>query len=392
MPILDIRTAYLIAGLAALVCATTVLVLRNLHRPSSAATRLMGLAMALGGICLVLAAMRSSHSSGSFMWFSLMCAGACFVFIVEAIRRLYGSEPGLPQCALALGVLGLGLALAPDARSSLVVHFGFQAVASLLALVFTLRGRDDKAALGRYGLIVLFSCFTVAASLRLFDAINTTQLTLASPDFRFGVTQWPAVLLYALSPLATMSLFISILNSRQVAELMQIASTDELTGLSSRRFLFLNAPLWRKQKGPSDGLWALLMIDIDHFKSINDRFGHETGDYVLRHVSGVLKTRLRGDSILARYGGEEFCVLLPVKNTDETALAAERLRNAVHGEVCQFGEQRIEVTVSIGVAMHGAQETLQEVLRLADKRLYQAKSAGRNRVVFQDQADGLAPA
>ena len=391
MPLLDIRTAYLIAGLAALLCSSTVLILRKLHLGSRAATQLMGLAMAFGGICLVLASMRTSHSSGSYMWISLMCAGACFAFIVEAIRRLYGGAPGLGLCGMALAALGAGLALAPDAKSSLVIHFGFQALSSVLALLFTVLGRDMHANWGRYGLVVLFSCFSAAAAMRWFDAMNATQLTLASPDFRFGLTQGPAVLLYTLSPMVTMSLFIAILNSRQVAELTQIASTDELTGLASRRFLFNSAAAWREQRGSKDVLWALLMIDIDHFKSINDRFGHETGDSVLRHVSGILRAKLRNDAILARYGGEEFCVLLPVRSEDETSLAAERLRAAVQSAPCEFGSNRIEVTVSIGVAMHGHQETLQEVLRVADKRLYVAKAKGRNKVVFGEMDGGLVP-
>jgi diguanylate cyclase (GGDEF)-like protein len=129
---------------------------------------------------------------------------------------------------------------------------------------------------------------------------------------------------------------------------------------------------------------ALLMIDIDHFKSINDRHGHLIGDEVLRHVTQVLSDHLRDDALLARYGGEEFTVMLPLRAAEDAQVVAERLRQVVEAHPCQAGagpsSVTIGVTISVGVAFHHRTRPLEDALSRADARLYEAKQGGRNRV------------
>lgn len=388
---LDIRTVYLIAGLAGLLSAVTVLLLRNLHKPSRISAVLIAGALACGGVCLVLASGRTAHSSPTHLWASLMCAGTCFAFLVEAIRQLYGRKSRFLWCIGALVALGLALSMTPTPRQSLVLHFGFQTLTSLLAFSILLRSQDQRARLSRIGLLLLFACLAIAGASRCLDAINTTNLTLASPDFKFGNSQGPAVVLYTLAPLVMMSLILSILNARQVSELTLALSTDELTGLASRRFLLSSAFQWRANAAGTNGACSLLLIDVDNFKSVNDRYGHETGDHVLRHIANTLQANLRKDTILARYGGEEFCALLPVDQLDEARLAAERLRVAVQNAPFPYQQTTIATTISIGIATHGSRESIQEALRVADRRVYQAKNSGRNRVVSNDLGE-LAPA
>lgn len=130
---------------------------------------------------------------------------------------------------------------------------------------------------------------------------------------------------------------------------------------------------------------ALLMVDIDHFKRVNDHYGHLAGDHVLRHIVGVLRQRLRASDVLGRYGGEEFMVLLPGTDLHGAAQLAEQLRQAVQAAPCEWQGQRIPFTVSIGVAASAdtpadPSRTSEALLQAADQALYRAKDDGRNRV------------
>ena len=132
---------------------------------------------------------------------------------------------------------------------------------------------------------------------------------------------------------------------------------------------------------------ALLMVDIDHFKRVNDHYGHLAGDHVLRHIVGVLRQRLRASDVLGRYGGEEFMVLLPDTDLHGAAQLAEQLRQAVQAAPCEWQGQRIPFTVSIGVAASAdtpadPSRTSEALLQAADQALYRAKDDGRNRVAL----------
>ena len=132
---------------------------------------------------------------------------------------------------------------------------------------------------------------------------------------------------------------------------------------------------------------ALLMVDIDHFKRVNDHYGHLAGDHVLRHMVGVLRQRLRASDVLGRYGGEEFMVLLPGTDLHGAAQLAEQLRQAVQAAPCEWQGQRIPFTVSIGVAASAdtpadPSRTSEALLQAADQALYRAKDDGRNRVAL----------
>lgn len=387
---LDVRTAYLIAGLVSLLSAAAMVVLRRLHSPAQGAALTVAGGLAAGGLCLVLASERGLHSPVVVVWLGLLLGGASFVLVLEALRQLYGQTPHFRVVATVIAVLGGALALAPDHRSLLLIHFGFQALCSLTTLAVVLRSHDDQANAGRLALIALFIGFSMVAFMRWFDSFNTSDTALLSPTLRHGEVQGLAIILYTLSPILIMILMLAIMNARQVAELTVVASTDELTGLASRRFLLSNAAHWRQSVEQQNAACALLMIDVDHFKAINDRFGHETGDEVLRHIARTLNANLRSDAILSRYGGEEFCALVPIARPAEAEAAAQRLRTAIESQPYRSGLTQINITISIGVAMHENRQSLQEVLRVADARVYKAKDMGRNRVVAEDFNSDLA--
>jgi len=126
---------------------------------------------------------------------------------------------------------------------------------------------------------------------------------------------------------------------------------------------------------------SLLMIDIDHFKRINDSHGHLAGDYVLKELAALVMTRIRSDEVLARYGGEEFALVLPETDIQGAQRLAEALRQMVSQARFDFQEEHIQVTISIGVAMRADSENATDLIRRADAKLYEAKRAGRNRVM-----------
>ncbi|HRF74465.1 MAG TPA: GGDEF domain-containing protein, partial [Accumulibacter sp.] len=164
--------------------------------------------------------------------------------------------------------------------------------------------------------------------------------------------------------------------------LLQDALTDTLTQLPNRRHgLDFLASEWAFAQ--SNGLpMACLLLDIDHFKRINDTYGHAAGDAVLRQLSDLLKRTSRGEDLVFRYGGEEFAAVLPNASARIAAQIAERIRALVEKYDFLWTRQSLPVTVSIGVAHLGtAVKDSQALIQAADAALYQAKNSGRNRVV-----------
>ncbi len=171
-------------------------------------------------------------------------------------------------------------------------------------------------------------------------------------------------------------------------DLFERTVRDSLTGLYNRGY-FLSEVGHIGDRGALRGLgMAVFMIDIDHFKRINDTHGHPAGDQVLREVAGVLRNSLRGDDLIARYGGEEFIVALPVSAPDQAAERAERIRSNLADRHILFSGRPVRVTVSIGViyAPAGRPRSVPGMIAAADRGLYQAKNAGRDRVVFGSEA------
>lgn len=170
------------------------------------------------------------------------------------------------------------------------------------------------------------------------------------------------------------ALFVMMLVAeRSERKLLVLANTDPLTGVKNRRFFFQAMPA---VPDPAD---AAMLLDIDHFKSINDRFGHAVGDSVLQEVAKCIGGSIRGGDVLARYGGEEFIIYLPGAGVQKASMIGERIRNAVALNEVDCGGLRVGVTISIGVATSGEMRCdLLTLADMADRALYRAKSEGRN--------------
>ena len=174
---------------------------------------------------------------------------------------------------------------------------------------------------------------------------------------------------------------IAIENARLFEQVQLLAVTDELTGFYNRRYFYELVEMELARARRYHHATSLILIDIDFFKAVNDRFGHTTGDLVLKEMCGQLRRAVRESDILGRHGGEEFVVLLPETPKDKAIEAAERLRVLVESHPVRAGDNEIKITVSIGVAT--ASETCRtsdELFRFADMAMYQAKQAGRNKV------------
>jgi len=165
---------------------------------------------------------------------------------------------------------------------------------------------------------------------------------------------------------------------------LALAVTDELTGLYNRRYFdrHLNMMLGKAQEQERD--MALMILDIDHFKAVNDNHGHDVGDAVLREFAARLRRNIRGVDLACRFGGEEFVVLMPDTDTAQAEAVAERVRQAIAEKSFDVGTPRpLSVTVSVGVSIRESlSDTPEGMVKRADVALYRAKRGGRNRVIF----------
>jgi two-component system cell cycle response regulator len=173
----------------------------------------------------------------------------------------------------------------------------------------------------------------------------------------------------------------------QLDQSLEMAVTDPLTGLHNRRYISSRLRQALASANNGGAPVSVMIADIDHFKSINDLYGHEAGDVVLQGFAGRMQSALRALDLAARYGGEEFLVVMPGAGMAEARIAAERLRSTVAEEpfVLEDGTD-IAVTVSVGLAQASFGETFEALLRRADAALYTAKNEGRNQVQAADAA------
>lgn len=161
----------------------------------------------------------------------------------------------------------------------------------------------------------------------------------------------------------------------------QSATRDPLTGSYNKKFLLDRLPSEVAFAKRHNKIFSIALLDIDHFKKINDTYGHQAGDFILRLVVEVIMKTIRVEDILCRYGGEEFVIIMRETNTDSATIAAERVRRNVEQARFNYEGKPIPVTVSLGIATYhdGKPGTAEELVKQADGYLYRAKEKGRNR-------------
>ncbi len=171
-------------------------------------------------------------------------------------------------------------------------------------------------------------------------------------------------------------------------KLEQLATTDTLTGLNNRKRVMSILRDHYEYYRRYETAFSVLMLDVDHFKVVNDTYGHQAGDTILKQVAELFNENLRNVDSAGRYGGEEFLVILAESGVDESIQAAERIRKAVASHLFIHEDQEIQVHISVGIGrIHKQDGDEHQVVRRADMALYRAKNEGRNRVVYQADDD-----
>jgi diguanylate cyclase (GGDEF)-like protein len=230
--------------------------------------------------------------------------------------------------------------------------------------------------------------FTLRATRALLSP--GTIVAEVTADSRLNLS---AALLYLVVALVFQLTLVALVVARLVVELRRSSRYDALTGVLNRRAMeeALDAEVQRTRRlGES---FALLMVDADHFKAINDQRGHAAGDRALQHLGTLLAAQMRDIDRVGRWGGEEFVVLLPGTGLEPACEVAERLRDRVQKLPPRWQEQPLPLTLSIGVSpWAGPADELERLLARADAALYRAKAGGRNRVEAEPAPTPAVPA
>lgn len=385
--IVDLHAVWLIGGLTALATAGALVFLRALHHPSARVLGLLALAHACGGLGLLAGAVSPSRADALGMAVANTMVAAAMVIGCEAVRMLYAARPRPALVAAFLFVLVAGGLGFETMRSEPFLLVAFASVvvatAAVLAAIRIARARDVAADLLRRLLVLAGLACAAVWLLRSGLALEAARVDPARTA-NAGMLELASAALAVLVPAVVTALVLMVVHARMADELRALATTDPLTRLMSRRVLFeRGGPLLAAMQLGGRPV-AAMMVDLDHFKRINDCHGHAAGDAVLRHCARQLRNGSRVEALVARYGGEEFCLLVPLDRASDAFVAAERLRHRIESQPCPLDGGTVRVTVSIGVAIHQAGQSLAQLLAQADTLLYQAKHAGRNRVVTVD--------
>jgi len=259
--------------------------------------------------------------------------------------------------------------------------------------LFTARGAAN--ALTRTTAILATAFFITSILLTMLsvtDVIPYAPLVLDAPDATTGVDGfwWVGSVLLAVNALLIVfgvGVMVKMENLRHADELETLGMMDGLTGLGNRREFDSRLAMELARTARSDMPLSLALLDLDHFKRINDTWGHLAGDRVLAEVGRILRESTREYDVSTRYGGEEFALILPDTRLQDAATLMDRLRDKIEKHVFAVEGAEIRLTASVGLAAAGTGAAdAEQMVRAADEALYAAKHQGRNRVVT---ADGL---
>ena len=307
-----------------------------------------------------------------------------YAFLTHAIMRFYEVRPSRYWPYWSVPVVLAAALVWYDSASTRQVIINICYAVQLAGGAVFLISRKDKH-LGLRGLMAI--CGAIATVLLFARAgYAAVHFSDVPPLLHSGPMQSLTFSIGFVLRLVFTCGFLLLIESHNHDELTRLATLDSLTGIYNRR-TFINlaeAELARSQRNKQP--LALMLIDLDHFKAINDTYGHQTGDQVLQQLRTVSESCMRSHDIFGRYGGEEFCIMAPETNREGALILAERLRTALADNPISIRpDLTVCITASIGVAcMDGTEKQvrLDELLSRADQALYRAKDAGRNRVVL----------
>jgi len=311
--------------------------------------------------------------------------GVCAVVALRRGIRLFIGRPfgwTAPALAVALVLAAGALGESPDWRPlQAAVNFGVLA-ALYLATALDLRrhARDDLQ--WRFPLLLSLPVLlgALAFGSRALRALLDPASVLGQMNAHSALNVGSA-LSYIVLVLLMHATLTALVVTRLLSQLQRLARRDPLTGLLNRRGMHAALDRHVQRRRRAADRFSVLMIDIDHFKAVNDRHGHDTGDRALAHVAWLMSQALGPADLPGRYGGEEFVVLLPAATLEQAQAQAERLRQRVRSQPLALDGGPLALSVSIGVAeWAGPDEDMARLLARADEALYRAKHQGRDRV------------
>lgn len=327
-------------------------------------------------------------------------------FAPEGLRLFRSFAMGAAAAWLVLGVASLWLRHRKDTSSPVLIHATIQLSAVCFAISAYIAGPYTSPVMLIYLLfvcgLVLFSwravMYGVATAASILTATTlaeqlgwfTSAPLFSSSPLQNGQVGWVWLLIsgvissfFIASALLIVAYVVVRWRDRE-ARYRDLSTTDHLTRVANRRHMMEHLELCFSRALDQEQPIACVMIDIDHFKRVNDNHGHLCGDNVLVEVARILGEEVRATDIVARYGGEEFAIILPGADLAGAHTLAERCRRRIEATEIPVGEGALQITASMGLAGYPEHpmESYEELLRLADDALYQAKNSGRNRVVM----------
>jgi diguanylate cyclase (GGDEF)-like protein len=372
---LDSITLYIVATMVAALLGAMPLFFGSQER--NPALKWWGTAYLLGAASVALWTM-ASNTLGEMLSLALNAVGfiACGM-VWNAARVFHGRKPNLPGLVLgAIAWITTVMTLDPQAHA-LRLTIGAAIVAIYAALTATELWSERRKSLQRRWpatAVPLLHGFVLMLPILLGDILRPW-------DEKFATSIWVTMFSIELVLYAVGTVFVifMLVSERTVTAHKNAASVDPLTSLFNRRGFAEACARVIDREAKAGRPVTVLIFDIDHFKGINDRFGHPAGDEILKLFSTVVVNNLRISDLSGRIGGEEFAALLPC-SLEEGVLVAERVREAFEASDIVVEEGKVDTTVSIGVAGGPAGTELEVLLAAADTALYQAKRSGRNRV------------
>jgi diguanylate cyclase (GGDEF)-like protein len=372
---LDVSTLYLVATMVAAMLGTMLLFFGK--QENIPALKWWGTAYLLGAASVALWTLGGDRL-GEMLPLALSAVGfvACGM-VWNASRVFHGREPNLPGLVLgAIAWIAAVMTVAPEA-SAMRMTVGAGVVAIYAALTAAELWSERRRTLQKRWLAIVVPVlhgFVLMLPILLGDLLHPHDKMLSGSIW---VTVFSIELvLYAVG---TVFVIFMLVSERTVMAHRTAASMDPLTGMFNRRGFAEATSRVIEREANAGRPVTVLIFDIDHFKSINDRFGHPAGDEILKLFATVVVNTLRISDLSGRIGGEEFAALLPC-SLEEGVIAAERVREAFADSGIVVEEGAVDTTVSIGVAGGPAGTELEVLLAAADTALYQAKRSGRNRV------------
>jgi diguanylate cyclase (GGDEF)-like protein len=394
--LIDLQTVYFLAALTTLVGAGTVFFLRTLDEHStSLLTKLSASLAGSAGFIFVATIFLVENTLALGLYLANFGIVFGVICVAEITKRLLGLQPRTGAAVGLICLAAISFFLAYDPERPLLGSAIRHGAEALLGLLFAL----GLAKIPSSGTPMLKRLLTITSALYgavgLFELVSiySTGFVLKSQSatMLFGAPQTFSVAGTSMLTGLFIALLMLTVNAQMANRLRDLLSTDELTRLGSRRSLNELGPRFVARTEQEGNSIAVLMLDIDHFKRVNDRYGHAMGDTILRHCASVMRANLRPNAMLARYGGEEFCALVPVDKMADARIVAERLRTQVMNSPFRFAEFEILSTISVGLALAKADQPLSQAINEADQALYMAKHNGRNQIaVFTDENSTVA--